>query len=204
MSHLYSAPSTPSPINEIGGDTDSAENLNSDTGDSGASDDQPDERTGLRVEITHQGCQLDPSHAYWLRAELLRLAGLLGIDTGSINVAVVGDQRMAALHEQYKNVPGTTDVLTFDLRDNPVDAIEADIAVCWDEAVRQVEARPHDAPYEALLYTLHGLLHLLGYDDHDPAAAAAMHRKEDEVLTAAGFGAVYSGGRNNHQRGGRL
>ena len=42
------------------------------------------------------------------------------------------------------------------------------------------------------------LLHLLGYDDHTPEDARAMHSREDELLTAIGYGPVYSGG--PHQR----
>ena len=41
---------------------------------------------------------------------------------------------------------------------------------------------------------MHGLLHLLGYDDTSPEAAAAMHAREDELLQTAGYGPVYHGG----------
>jgi ssRNA-specific RNase YbeY (16S rRNA maturation enzyme) len=47
---------------------------------------------------------------------------------------------------------------------------------------------------------VHGLLHLQGYDDHTAADARAMHRREDELLTAAGFGAVFGRGTTRARR----
>src|SRR5690606_1916317 len=80
---------------------------------------------------------------------------------------------------------------TFDLRDGEAGALDGEIVLCVDEAVRQARQRRHDARLELLLYAVHGLLHLLGYDDHDPKDAAKMHRREDELLRAAGLGDVY-------------
>jgi probable rRNA maturation factor len=45
---------------------------------------------------------------------------------------------------------------------------------------------------ELCLYVTHGLLHLSGYDDHEPRASARMHRREDALLRRFGIGAVYA------------
>jgi len=111
---------------------------------------------------------------------------------GEVRVRVVGDAEMARLHEARTGVPGTTDVLTFDLRDEPAGDLDTDVVVCVDEARRQAASRGHALEHELLLYIVHGVLHCLGYDDHDPAGAAAMHAREDEVLRAIGVGAVYA------------
>jgi probable rRNA maturation factor len=118
---------------------------------------------------------------------------------GEVRVRVVGDAEMAAAHEEFAGAPGTTDVLTFDLSDPdappPVapDArrLDADILVCADEARRQAASRGHEVERELLLYIIHGVLHCMGHDDHDEAAAAAMHTREDEVLAAIGVGPTY-------------
>lgn len=47
---------------------------------------------------------------------------------------------------------------------------------------------------ELALYVVHGLLHLSGYDDHDPSAARIMHAREDALLVALGLGPVYTAG----------
>ena len=64
-----------------------------------------------------------------------------------------------------------------------------------DEARRQAELRGHGVAQELALYIVHGILHCTGYDDHEEAGAfgsIAMHRREDEILSAIGAGVVYA------------
>jgi probable rRNA maturation factor len=157
----------------------------------------PDQPPGLGVSV-HAQLDEPPPWLGWLRDQSRRLAELAGVREGRVSIAIVDDALMAELHEQYKGVAGTTDVLTFDLREGPGGAddpgapgIDADVAVCIDEAGRQAAARGHAVRLELLLYVVHALLHLTGYDDDTDEHAAAMHAREDELLTAAGFGAVY-------------
>jgi probable rRNA maturation factor len=108
----------------------------------------------------------------------------------------VDDAEMAVAHERYSGIPGTTDVLTFDLREPGESAAEpaqmdVDLYVCVDEARRQAAGRGHAVERELLLYIVHGVLHCLGEDDHDDATYARMHAREDEVLQAIGVGRVF-------------
>jgi probable rRNA maturation factor len=118
---------------------------------------------------------------------------------GEVRVRIVDDAAMAAAHERYSNVPGTTDVLTFDLRRcgtgvPPVSSapLDVDILICADEARRQAAPRGIPLEHELLLYIVHGMLHCLGEDDHDEVAGVRMHQREDRVLTAIGVGPVYA------------
>lgn len=113
---------------------------------------------------------------------------------GEVRVRIVADAEMAAAHEQYSGVAGTTDVLTFDLREEPAGAapLDTDILVCIDEARRQAADRGMPAERELLLYIVHGVLHCLGFDDHDEEAHRAMHAEEDRVLEAIGVGRTFA------------
>ncbi|MBK7403518.1 MAG: rRNA maturation RNase YbeY [Phycisphaerales bacterium] len=111
---------------------------------------------------------------------------------GEIRARLVDDQAMAAAHARWSGVPGTTDVLTFDLRDTAEGPLDVDLLLCTDEAARQAAPRGHTVAREILLYLIHGVLHCLGYDDHDEADAARMHAEEDRLLDAAGIGATYA------------
>lgn len=97
---------------------------------------------------------------------------------------------MALLNERHLGHHGSTDVLTFDLGDGGAD-IEGEIVISLDMARREAKRRGHSAQAEVALYAVHGVLHLLGYDDHDPRHAARMHRMEDEILQACGMGKVF-------------
>ena len=134
---------------------------------------------------------VDPPLAGWLEVHLARIASLAQVHQGQLNVALVDDVQMIRWNRQYRNVDATTDVLSFDMRRQSGDPIEADIVICLDQAARQAEMRNHDTRLEVLLYAVHGLLHLIGYDDDDESRAQLMHEREDELLTQAGFAPVY-------------
>lgn len=155
-------------------------------------DDPASRHVQFQVEVNLNTDEADPSLGGWLEARLMRVAGVLGVDRGVVNIVVVDDAQMALLHRQHLQEDQTTDVLTFDLRDNDQDDIQGDLVICMDEAVRQAALRGHKTRLEVLLYAVHGLLHLLGYDDDSPQDAQAMHDREDQLLVAIGYGPVYS------------
>ncbi len=120
----------------------------------------------------------------------------LTLQDPQVAVVIVDVPEMARLHEVYSGVPGTTDVLTFDLSEDADDdrKLEGEIYLCLDEAIRQAQQRSHAVELELLLYATHGLLHLMGYDDLDEESHHIMHAREDEILRAIGVGAVYARG----------
>ena len=160
-------------------------------------DDEPPERPADPAEaaspvVLALTCpDTDPPATDWLPSALNRILALAEVEPAELTLAVVDDARMAQLHAHHCGELGTTDVLTFDLRDSPDEPLVAELVLCRDVAARQAAARGHAARLELLLYAVHGLLHLLGYDDHTEADAAAMHAREDQLLTAAGWGKVY-------------
>ncbi len=155
-----------------------------------AEDDQP-----VQLHISLNVLDEQPSGllAGWLDVQLAKIASLAGVHGGELSVAVVDDQQMSDLHEQFMNIAGPTDVLTFDFRSMPGQGpLDGELVLCYDEAARQAVDRGIEVQMELLLYAVHGLLHLLGFDDQDPAAFELMHEEEDRLLTQAGFGAVYA------------
>lgn len=111
-----------------------------------------------------------------------------------LDVTLVRDATMAQLHGDYMDQYETTDVMTFDLREAASEMkniLEGQLVICVDEATRQAQQRGHGVEHEALLYAVHGLLHLSGYDDRDAQACRQMHEREDQLLSAIGVGPIY-------------
>ena len=110
----------------------------------------------------------------------------------SISIVLAGDDTLARLHQQYMNDPTPTDVLTFDLRDEAArEGIEGEVVVSVDTARREAKRRRLPAAQEILRYVIHGMLHLLEYDDATPPGRRRMRAREDAILselhiTAAG------------------
>ncbi|MEM9345222.1 MAG: rRNA maturation RNase YbeY [Planctomycetota bacterium] len=135
----------------------------------------------------------------WLKEQLHRAAVLCGLTQADLTVVVVSDEEMAKLHEQYTGIAGTTDVLTFNMLEGVsppgsahcITSVEGDIIVCLDEAERQAQRRVHETRHELLLYAVHGLMHLLGEDDHEEDDYERMHAREDSLLKQMGFGPLF-------------
>ena len=109
-----------------------------------------------------------------------------------LSLAFVGDTRMSALHEQFMGVAGPTDVLTFPLEtDARGRVLSGEVVVCVPEAVRRARETGGNVERELLLYALHGLLHLCGYDDRTEPGFRRMHGTEDMILTQLGVGPVF-------------
>lgn len=102
-----------------------------------------------------------------------------------LSIVLVDDAGIRELNRRFLGRRGVTDVLAFPYREGD-DCVTGEILVNTEQALREARDRPHDATDELLLYVVHGLLHLLGYDDHDPQDARRMREREQEVLRAAG------------------
>ena len=117
-----------------------------------------------------------------------------------LEVVILGAVGMRRLNERWLGHEGSTDAITFDLGDGTVGRPHravGQVNVCWSIAERQARRRGVRPEAELLLYVVHGLLHLLGYDDKGSEAAGRMHRKEDELLGEMGYGRVYAVGEND-------
>jgi probable rRNA maturation factor len=136
------------------------------------------------------GRDLEP----WLHKHLDACLDVLAEEAAvpSVSVALVGDKVMGELHARFHGDPAPTDVLTFEL-DHDADGrcTGGEVVVCVPQARRSGRERGVDVGREALLYALHGVLHLMGYDDQNRADFDHMHAKEDAVLAAIGVGATF-------------
>jgi rRNA maturation RNase YbeY len=101
--------------------------------------------------------------------------------SGEITFCFVDNNDISKLNLLYlaKNIP--TDVLVFDLSENQKE-ITADIIISCDTALSNASLYKTSLDYELALYCIHGLLHILGYDDQDKKKAQAMHNRQLQLL----------------------
>jgi probable rRNA maturation factor len=90
-----------------------------------------------------------------------------------IGVAIVSDRTIAQVHRDFMGIAGPTDVITFE---------HGEIVMSAETAAANAAAYGHRIEVELALYTIHGLLHLNGYDDTMPAAATRMRRVQSRIL----------------------
>ena len=109
----------------------------------------------------------------------------LRLDAYTLCVHLVDDPEMTRVNEHYLGHEGSTDVITFDLREMDPDAGWAgELFVCVPEAVRQARRFRTSWQAEVLRYIVHGALHLSGFDDLETTARRAMKREENRLMKA--------------------
>ncbi|KIC69562.1 rRNA maturation RNase YbeY [Kocuria rhizophila] len=106
-----------------------------------------------------------------------------------VSIAVVDEEQMAQLHEQWLELPGATDVMSFpmdELREGtpeePSLGVLGDVVLCPPVAQRQAEAAGHSTEDELCLLTAHSLLHLLGHDHAEEDERERMFRAQRALL----------------------
>jgi probable rRNA maturation factor len=103
-----------------------------------------------------------------------KLSGLASLT--DLSVMLVSNRRMAELHRRFLQLPGPTDVITFQ---------HGEIFIGAEIARAHARRFGNSLEGELRLYIAHGLLHLHGFDDKDPADAAEMERAQKKLVTRA-------------------
>jgi probable rRNA maturation factor len=109
-----------------------------------------------------------------------------------LSVILVDSAQMAELHVQWMDLPGPTDVMSFpmdELRPGKEDeelpqGLLGDIVLCPEVAKKQGEEAPskHSLDDELQLLTVHGVLHVLGYDHEEPEEKEVMFGLQKRIL----------------------
>lgn len=121
------------------------------------------------------------------------VAHLHGLDDMTeVDITIVDDEEIHTLNREYRNVDRPTDVLSFaldegeedepELIDGPEEHLLGDIIISAETAQRQGEEFGHGLEREIVYLTVHGLLHLLGYDHMTDEDKKIMRAKEEEAL----------------------
>ena len=109
-------------------------------------------------------------------------------EDSELSVLIVGRRGMRSLNRRYRGVDRETDVLAFPQGrfpggegPRPV----GDVVVSLDAAMRRSGGRGSALNREVLLYLVHGVLHLAGYDDASPRGRKEMEARQERILEAA-------------------
>lgn len=107
------------------------------------------------------------------------------------SVIIVDNERIHEINKQYRGIDRPTDVISFALEDNEEISLDnyrilGDIYISIDKVKEQAREYGHSEKRELAFLTIHGFLHLLGYDHMKPEEEKIMFAKQEEILN--GFG----------------
>jgi len=105
-------------------------------------------------------------------------------------IKLVDEATIATLNQQWMGKDGPTDVLAFPMdelrpglvNEEPEDGVLGDLVLCATVAERQAKEAGHATADEVDLLTVHGILHLLGYDHAEPEENREMFALQARLL----------------------
>lgn len=113
------------------------------------------------------------------------------LDNVEFNVIFVDSDTIHDINKTYRNVDRVTDVISFALEDNKTIELDhrllGDIYICVERAEEQAKEYGHSFLRELAFLTIHGLLHLLGYDHMKKEEEKIMFQKQEDILNEFGI-----------------
>ena len=152
----------------------------------------------LRVVITNRQKEVSLPRPRFAKAA--RISAGDRWERGELSLVVVSGDEMCALNREHTGRSGQTDVLAFCLEERHMpDDVVGEVIVNASLASMEAARRGIEPLDELTLYVVHGVLHLVGYDDDSPANRRKMYSREREVLAQLGVADI----RQSARRGGR-
>ena len=100
----------------------------------------------------------------------------------SIEITYVDNKSIRQMNIQYLDRDDYTDVIAFNLEDDLEDNLLGDIYVSAEQARLQAKDFGNDYIHELIRLTIHGILHVLGYEDDTVEKKQDMHKEEDRWI----------------------
>ena len=106
-----------------------------------------------------------------------------------LSIIFVDRKKIIEINEQYLNHEGATDVITFNYLSGKKLKIEEDVKVigeifvCIEVAVEVAASLGNSISKELILYIVHGVLHLCGFDDHTDIDRKIMRKQEQRIMS---------------------
>lgn len=132
-----------------------------------------------------RGVPLRRDFKRWASAALAQLNP--GHPKSRLSIRIVDEAESAELNSQYRHKQGATNILSFPVPPGLPDTLLGDLAICAAVVTREAreQNKTPDAHWAHL--TVHGVLHLKGYDHEEPQAADAMEALEKRILEQLGY-----------------
>jgi len=120
-------------------------------------------------------------------AKILKCEKVKGVQ---LSFVFVTDRRIKTLNQKYLKRNTSTDVLAFDFKNassrvKSAKSIIGEVVISTDTIARNAKIFGTTLNSELILCVIHGILHLLGYDDHRPNDTRRMRHKEQQLLKLA-------------------
>jgi probable rRNA maturation factor len=145
----------------------------------------------MSIEVSNES-GLDVSEEELISVARFVIAKMEVNPAAELSMLLLDTAAMADLHMRWMDLPGPTDVMSFPMDElepggrpdsaEPGPSMLGDIVLCPQFAAEQAAAAGHDVEHELALLTVHGVLHLLGFDHAEPDEEKEMFALQRQLL----------------------
>ncbi|MDD3374805.1 MAG: rRNA maturation RNase YbeY [Candidatus Omnitrophica bacterium] len=141
----------------------------------------------MAIQLTVKNLQKKiPINLNLIKQKIVSILCSENVLDADLSVVFLTDQRIRTLNKKYLNHDYATDVLSFDLLSHQKISknkyLEGEIFVSAETAYRNAKIYGSTASQELMLYVVHGILHLLGYNDKTVLDIKKMRAKEQQIF----------------------
>ena len=130
-----------------------------------------------------------------VRAAAEMVGQLYGVENGEVSVTLTNNEYIHTLNKEYRGIDRPTDVLSFalneseepDMVDGPAVNVLGDLIISVERAEEQAADYGHSLRREVAFLTVHGMLHLLGYDHMEDEEREEMEAEQRFVMEKLGI-----------------
>lgn len=142
-----------------------------------------------------ENLEIDVQIVDTVRKAAYKVGELYGLDNAEVSITFTDNEHIHEINRKYRKVDRPTDVISFALNEGDEPEIEGgapinvlgDIIISVEKAVEQAKDYGHSVEREVAFLTVHGMLHLLGYDHIEEEDRKEMRQEEDFVMEKLGI-----------------
>ncbi|HIX84858.1 MAG TPA: rRNA maturation RNase YbeY [Candidatus Megamonas gallistercoris] len=137
-----------------------------------------------------ENMEIDMEIVNTVRKAAYTVSELYELNNAEVSITFTDNEHIHEINRDYRNVDRPTDVISFALNEGDEPEIEGgapinvlgDIIISVEKAIEQAKDYGHSIEREVAFLTVHGMLHLLGYDHIEEDDRKEMRREEDFVM----------------------
>jgi probable rRNA maturation factor len=136
----------------------------------------------VEIQISSSLWDVQPAAEKTVRNAVFAAAAELSTDNGELSILLTDDETIRLLNRDWRHVDKPTNVLSFPAVKTGGAPLIGDIVIAYETLKRECEAEDRDFLHHLAHLTVHGFLHLFGYDHQGETEAAEMEKLEGRIM----------------------
>lgn len=144
-----------------------------------------DAAPSVDIQLASPLWDAQPSAEQTVRDAITAAAGIVAAGEGEVSVVLTNDEAIRALNRDWRKIDKPTNVLSFPAPDTSGhEKMFGDIVIAYETLARECDEEDRNFPDHLAHLSVHGFLHLIGYDHQTDSEADAMEALESKIMIA--------------------